>query len=252
VTHRLVEEVDAGAGVPLRTHPEWRERFPWLVQGTTWRGDGQPFDLGVSGDQPIERTLDRWRRLREALGARTAVHARQVHRADLAVHRVAATGGLLLMDGVDGHLTDVPGTLLAVSVADCVPVSVVSPSKRAVAALHAGWRGAAAGILEAGIRRMAEEFAAEPADLHVHLGPAICGACYEVGPEVHAALRPHVPPPAAPTPVDVRAVLAARAVAAGVAPENVTVSAHCTLHGDDFFSHRGGEACRQMGVIAIR
>lgn len=156
------------------------------------------------------------------------------------------------MDGVDGHLTDVPGLLLAVSVADCVPVSVVSPSRRVVAALHAGWRGAAAGILEAGIRRMADEFAAEPADLHVHLGPAICGACYEVGPEVHAALRPDAPPPAAPTPVDVRAVLAERAVAAGVAPENVTVSAHCTLHGHDFFSHRGGAACRQMGVLGLR
>lgn len=76
MTPRLVEEVDAVAGVPLRTNPEWRERFPWLVQGTTWRGEGEPFDLGVSGGQPIGRTLDRWRRLREALGARGAPAAR--------------------------------------------------------------------------------------------------------------------------------------------------------------------------------
>jgi polyphenol oxidase len=251
VSFRGVEDADAGAGIPLRVHPEWRERFPWLVQGTTWRGEGEPFDLGVSGTQPIGAGLDRWRMLREALGARTTIHARQVHGARLAVHHDGCAGGLLLMEAVDGHLTSVPGLLLAVSVADCVPVFVVAPGPRAVAALHAGWRGAAAGILEAGVRRLAAEFGALPGELHVHLGPAICGDCYEVGPEVHAALRPHQPAPPAPTPVDVRLVLAERAAAAGVPAAHVTISSHCTRHGRGFFSHRGGSPCRQMGVLGI-
>src|SRR5690606_18360795 len=101
---------------------------------------------------------------------------------------------------IDGHATRAPGLLLAVSVADCVPVSLVDPERRAVALLHAGWRGAAAGILERGLEVLAERLLARPEDLHVHLGPAICGGCYEVGPEVHRALG--LPEPPAPAPVD--------------------------------------------------
>jgi polyphenol oxidase len=252
VSFRVVEEVPGGAGVPLRVLPEWADRFPWLVQGITWRGDGEAFDLGISGAQPVGAALARWRALREALGMRAIVHARQVHGAEVWVHDGGCAPGLVLMDGVDGHLTDRAGLLLAVSVADCVPVLVVDPGRRAVAALHAGWRGAAAGILEAGVRRMAAAYASVPDDLEVHLGPAICGACYEVGPEVHAALRPHRSPPPAPCPVDVRAVLAERAATLGVPAAQVTVSAHCTRCGDGFFSHRGGSPARQMGVVGIR
>jgi polyphenol oxidase len=252
VSVRAVREVPAGGAVPLRTHPEWAERFPWLVQGTTWRGTGEPFDLGISGEQPVGAVLRRWRDLREALGMGAVVHARQVHGAGLWVHPGGCAPGLVVMEGVDGHLTDAPGLLLAVSVADCVPVLVVDAARRAVAALHAGWRGAAAGILEAGVRRMESEYGSRAADLHVHLGPAICGVCYEVGPEVHAALRPDSAPPEAPCPVDVRAVLAERAQASGVPAENVTVSTHCTRCGDGFFSHRAGSPARQMGVLGIR
>ncbi len=249
----ITEQPEDGP-VPRWTNPEWQRRFPWLVQGTTGQGDAEdPFDLGLSGAAPVSRVLERWRALGRATGMTRLVHARQVHAADLCGHGGAGPPGLLLMEGVDGHLTRRSGVLLTVSVADCVPVSLVDPERRAVALLHAGWRGAAAGIVERAITRLAEEFGSIAADLWLHCGPAICGDCYEVGPEVHRALRPAADPPPAPRPVNLRAAIAERATAAGVPPRQITLSNHCTRCGPGaFFSHRGGSPARQMGFLGIR
>ena len=244
-----VAETRAAGEVPLWIHPDWAEQFPWLVQGTT----GRDFNLGLSGDQPVGAALDRWRTLRSTLGMSTAVHARQVHGVDVAVHIVDGIHGMLVMEGVDGHLSDRPGFLLSVSVADCVPVFVVDGNRRAVAALHAGWRGTAAGIVARGLEHARRSYGTDPAEVWLHAGPAICGDCYEVGPEVHAAVRPDQAPPGAPTPIDLRSAIAEQAVQVGVRPERISISAHCTLCGPgEFFSHRGGSTGRQMGVIGVR
>ncbi|HUH13237.1 MAG TPA: polyphenol oxidase family protein [Longimicrobiales bacterium] len=214
-------------------------------------GDGdEPFDLGLFGAVPVGRALERWGALRRATGMPRAVHARQVHGARVLAHGDGPPG-LLVSEGYDGHWTDVPGVLLTVSVADCVPIFLVDPERRAVAVLHAGWRGVAAGMLEAGLRALAAGAGSRPQDVRGHFGPAICGACYEVGPEVHEALG--LPVPAGPTPVDLRAELARRALSLGVPAEAVTLSEHCTrCTGSPLFSHRGGDAARQMGFIGIR
>lgn len=250
---RTVAEVRAEMEVPLWVHPEWRERFPWLVQGTTGRGDADgEFDLGLSGAQAVGGVLDRWRALLRETGMLTAMHSRQVHQAELFVHEEAGPPGISVMHGYDGHLTGRPGVLLSVGVADCTPVSVVAPERQCVALLHSGWRGTAAGISERGIARLGAEWGARPDELWVHLGPAICGACYEVGPEVHAALYPDREPPAGRANIDVRAAIAGRVLALGVRAEQITISAHCTRCGPpDFFSHRGGSSARQMGVLGI-
>jgi YfiH family protein len=175
-----------------------------------------------------------------------------VHGADLWVHEGGAAPGVLVMDRFDGHVTAHPGLLLSVGVADCVPVSVVDPMGRAVALVHSGWRGTAAGITERAIGRLVKRWSADVGELRLHCGPAICGRCYEVGPEVHAGLYPDRDPPAGPTPIDVRAAIVGRALGLGLRPEHLTVSAHCTRCGPpDFFSHRGGSSARQMGVLGI-
>lgn len=251
---RIVAERLSPGDVPLWVHPEWAERFPWLVQGTTGRGSGEaPFDLGLAGAQPVGAVLDRWRRLLASVDLGAGVHARQVHAADLWIHREVGAPGILVMDGVDGHVTDRPGLLLSVGVADCTPVSLVDPRTRVAALVHAGWRGTAAGIVERGIHRLVESWRCAPEGLWLHCGPAICGACYEVGPEVHAAIHPGRPVPSANTPIDVRAAIVERALGLGVPAEQVSVSGHCTRCGPpDFFSHRGGDRGRQMGVLGIR
>lgn len=251
---RVVSETPRPGAVPLWEHPEWAERFPWLVQGTTGRGsEAEPFDLGLAGVQPVGEALDRWRLLREATGMDLVAHARQVHGADLWIHREEGAPGILVMDGFDGHVTDRRGLLLTVGVADCVPVFVVDPVAPVVALLHSGWRGTAAGIVERGVHRVVESWQSTPERLHVHCGPAICGQCYEVGPEVHEAVNPGRAAPSGPSNIDLRASIAERVWAMGVPPEQVTVSSQCTLCGDpDFFSHRGGSKARQMGVLGIR
>lgn len=251
---RAVAEIPAGADLPLWTHPEWQARFPWLVQGVTGRGGAaEPFDLGLFGNQPVGAAMGRWERLRAATEMRRAVHSRQVHGAELRVHGAGDEPGLLIGSGHDGHLTRAPGVLLTVSVADCVPVYVVDAATRAIALVHAGWRGVAAGIVERALTRLRSWHAAGPEEVWLHCGPSICGECYEVGPEVHAVIHPNVEPPPAPTPIDLRAAIAQRVQGLGVSPEGVTVSAHCTRCGPGgFFSHRGGSAARQMGYLGLR
>lgn len=242
---RRLRERRVEGEVPLHVLEEWSERFPWLVHGTTGHGDDGAFDLGLFGDSPVGESMTRWRQLREETGLRRAVHALQVHGKAVAEH-AESDPGLHVMEGFDGHITDRPGILLTVTVADCVPIFLVDPDRRRIGMLHGGWRGTAKGIVETGLRQLG----ARPTSLHAHLGPAICGECYEVGPEVHEALGLAVP--ASNSPVDVRAVQARQLEAAGVAPERITVSEHCTRCGTGFFSHRGGSRGRQVGVLGIR
>lgn len=240
--------------VPSLVHPEWAAELPWVVQGTTTRGTAPvPFDLGLFSDgSPADAVRASWDRLIDATGMRAAVHARQVHGAEVRRHELRdeqRTTGLRLAPECDGHVTSEPGVLLAVSAADCVPIFVADPATRTVAALHAGWRGVAAGVLERGLAAFAAS--GSRTELRVHLGPAICGSCYEVGPEVFEAVG--LAAPERPAPIDLRGVLARRAIEHGVAHQHVTISEHCTLcTASGLFSHRGGDRGRQVGYLGIR
>jgi copper oxidase (laccase) domain-containing protein len=114
-----------------------------------------------------------------------------------------------------------------------------------VAVLHAGWRGAAAGILERGVAK-AEALGARAAEIRLHFGPAICGKCYEVGRDVYFAVSGrNIADRAA---IDLRAELAIRARAVGV--KQVSASEECTrCNNDRFFSHRAGDEGRQFAFI---
>jgi len=242
---------------PAVVHPIWRDELPWLVQGTTTRGpglEGAPYDLRRFGaDGAVSGGVGPWQELGGWAGAHTVVHARQVHGGVVCAYPREGAGdrsaGVERVADCDGHYTDRPGVLLAVTVADCVPVFVVDPERRAVALLHAGWRGAAAGILERGVLALGRPEAV--GRFHVHLGPAICGRCYEVGGEVFEALG--LPRPAGPTHLDLYEVLGERASRMGVPEEHVTRSTHCTRCGDGrFYSHRGGDAGRQAAFLGVR
>jgi YfiH family protein len=169
--------------------------------------------------------------------------ARQVHGTGVAVHSSDWEGWLRVADA-DGHAAPERGTAAAVSIADCVPVFLAHPSG-ATALLHAGWRGTAARILDQGVAVLAHRgFVAS--ELRVHLGPAVCGKCYEVSPDVHRQLTGKAVEK--PTPVDLRAVLKEQARALGV--RHITTSPWCTrCHNNRFFSHRAGDSGRQIAVM---
>lgn len=230
---------------------EWRERFG-LVAGITERGGGPaPFSLGLSSESdPTRDVVARFESFRAVMRPAFAAlqMGRQVHATTVAWHKHLAPGWHV-MDGVDGHATAQPGLLLAVTVADCVPVYLATRDGTAFALVHAGWRGVAGGVLQSGVRALREHAKVLPADLVMHCGVAICGACYEVGPEVARAVLGAAAKPRTQY-LDLRAVLAGQAQALGVG--EVSVSPLCTsCHQDRFFSHRAsrGASGRQLAYL---
>jgi YfiH family protein len=149
--------------------------------------------------------------------------------------------------------------LLTITVADCVPVFLAWPGGYGL--LHAGWRGTAAGVLEAGLAVAG----ADPDRIRVHLGPAIGGCCYEVGPEVvdavYGARRGALAAEREGAlrrgrddrwQLDLRAALAARAAAAGVAPARISASTLCTACDASFHSFRAsGERTVRSVMLAF-
>jgi purine-nucleoside/S-methyl-5'-thioadenosine phosphorylase / adenosine deaminase len=211
-----------------------------VVAFTTTRLAGT---FGTNGSESVHRVISRWAGLRDELGARRLTSAKQVHGTHVHLHSSGWTGWLRADEG-DGHLSPTRGTAMAVSVADCVPVFIAHPGG-ATALLHSGWRGTAGRIVERAIAMLAEQDLA-PRDLVVHCGPSICGSCYEVSPDVFAALTGRTVE--RPTTVDLRALIADHAREAGV--RDITMSASCTrCDNDRFFSHRAGDDGRQLGVL---
>jgi len=237
--------------VPCAELEDWPARFG-LVAGITERGGGTPpFSLALkSPDESAETILTRLRAFREALGPRgfTAFQvAHQCHGVRVAWHEGVAPG-FHLLDDTDGHASRQGGLLLMVSVADCVPIYLAAPGGEAFALLHAGWRGAAAGMLEAGLAVLGERAGVAARDVAMHCGVAICGKCYEVGPEVIGAVEGRAA--TGPKRLDLRAALARRAREAGV--RDVTISPYCTsCDRDRFFSHRAsrGDGGRQLAFL---
>jgi polyphenol oxidase len=168
------------------------------------------------------------------------VQGRQVHGARVE-RRTAADGGGEPSE-CDGLATDATDLALLVLTADCLPVALLAPE--AVAMLHAGWRGLAGGILEAGV---AELRALGATAIQAAIGPGAGACCYEVGPQVHAAFG-RAPATAR---IDLKAIARERLAAAGVA--TVHDVGLCTICSDPslFFSHRrdGGVTGRQAGVV---
>lgn len=224
--------------VPRWEVPGWRERFG-LAAGITGRGDDpfEPFDLGLWTSRPVGEVMGRWTRFRASFPeCPSMVLAHQVHR-DRVVWHGAAGPGWTIVDGADGHATDAHGLMLLVTVADCVPVYLAAPERGAIALLHAGWRGTAAGILDRGVELLRTRVGAPPGDLVCHLGVAISGPAYEVGAEVMAGVGQAVEGHG-PWYLDIRGVLAEQAAKLGVG--EITVSGHCTAtQHSEFFSHRG-------------
>ena len=201
--------------------------------------------FSLSGNDAVGEVMARWTALQEDLSgqSRRMVIGRQIHGSRVLTHQ-GGWEGLLRTAEADGHVALEKGISLAVSVADCVPVFLAHPSG-VVGILHSGWRGTGARIIDAGLKAFAR-FGIPPNEIVVHLGPAICGRCYEVSAEVRSELTGQ--PANRPGNVDLRSLIAEHAKEAGV--RQISVSDACTrCDNDRFFSHRAGDAGRQLGVI---
>ena len=267
--------------------------LPWLLHGfSTRRGGcsaaygGSALNLGFTKQDThanVERNREAFLR---SLGADPRawhlVTQRQVH-SDL-VHYIATpdphpTG--------DGLITDRPGLLLGVQTADCLPVLLVDIKRRAVAAVHAGWRGTLSRIVEKSAGEMRRQFGSLPADLRAAIGPGIHSCCYQVGQEVRdkfhsrfayaaelfrqlrdsnpvrekypllflTARAPGHGPEETLLYLDLVAANTRQLLEVGVPAQNISASPLCTsCRTDLLFSYRKekGVVGRMLGVIGIR
>jgi polyphenol oxidase len=286
------------------------DKYSWLRHGFSTRLGGvsevygpAELNLGWTASDDSARVAENRRRLvAEIAGANSQarlVTLRQLHSGVVRIiekNSGALDGKLETAEGkatmrADGMMTDVPGVLLGVQVADCVPVLVADVKRKAVAAFHAGWRGTLQRIVERGIGRMQLRYGSRPEDLIAAVGPSIGACCYSVGEEVrHEFESQFAYAPALfsevydSDPVKEKyplLFLTARApghsnigpqihlnlweanrrqlLDAGLLPERVCVIGECTactrVKGGrlKYYSHRGeaGFAGRMMGVIGI-
>lgn len=193
-----------------------------------------------------------WARVVAATGVLApVVTSRQVHGT-----RVVGSDQVTGETEADALVAATAGRLVGVVTADCVPVLLVDRRRRVAAAVHAGWRGTAAGVLEAAVEHLGA-LGAAPADLEAVLGPAVGGCCYQVGPEVRAALRARTGDLTTPacTERDGRLMLDLRAAArlllraAGVA--RVTALGPCASCDTAYYSYRrdGAGTGRQLSFV---
>ena len=223
--------------VPIPDFEEWG-----ITAFTTTRAAGT---FSLAGSDPVSEVMSRWSALQDSLAdkAPRVATVRQIH-GNRVIVQTGGWSGWLRAGRADGQIAIEKGTALATTVADCVPVFIAHPSG-VVALLHSGWRGTVARITEEAIAILSRNGFA-PAELAVHLGPAICGRCYEVSAEVRSELTGEAANRAGN--VDLRSLIAEHARAAGV--KKISVSHYCTrCDNDQFFSHRAADSGRQIGVI---
>jgi YfiH family protein len=216
-------------------------------------GPYRAFNLGAGvGDDPVAVTANR-ARLADGIGVprdrfvwMDQVHGAEVARVDGPQPRsVAAT---------DGLVTTTPGLALVVLVADCVPILLADEAAGVAAAVHAGRGGAAAGIGQRAVAAMVEA-GARPESIEALLGPAICGRCYEVPPQMQADVEAKLPGSACTTAagttgLDLPAGLTEALLSVGVG--RVVADPRCTAEDDQLYSYRrDGVTGRQAGVAWI-
>jgi YfiH family protein len=282
-------------------------KLRWLVHGFSTRPGGASnletlrngkkkteaiLNLGFTDWDKRERVAANREKFVRAIGATKMrlVALRQIH-SDI-IHTVnseeAPSAGTALPEKIpqgDALITREPGVLLVVQTADCIPILLADTKRRAVAAIHSGWRGTLNRIAAKTLGRMQMEFGTRPEDVVAALGPGIGRCCYEVGEEVareFAAQFPEArewfdgpfdslaagesdpnwlpwltmkPPGHAPPPLRVQLDLIAanRAIlaAAGVAPKNISSSGQCTsCRAELFFSYRRERTTGRM-IAAI-
>jgi len=250
---RALCELERVGSIPTLKIGAWEERFSGVVAGITCASPRT--DFGLTTSRSAWTLLEQYERLAAQLGFRSVVTVRQIHGNRVMCVRTCADGWRSL-GPADGLLCASDGVLLAVTAADCVPIYLLHPDSRLVGLLHAGWRGIAAGVLRAGIERAAHRFRVPAGELHLHFGPAICGACYEVGPDVVAALEITSNPSSARSrKVDLRALLGERAERLGVKAVRISRSEWCTqCSAGRLYSHRGsgGNAGRMAAFLGWR
>jgi hypothetical protein len=280
------EEISRKNDLDVLEVEEWK-RYQWLLHGFSTRDGGiskvyggSTLNLGwTKEDDPKSVAENRRRFLGVVCGERTGsvlVGVKQIHSNTVRVvrkedgaleGRLQTEQGKAVLEG-DGLITDVPGVLLGVGTADCVPVLVVDVTRRVVAAFHAGWRGTVARIVERGIAMMQEQYGSQAGDLVAAVGPSIGPCCYMVGEEVSSEFGRQFsyaeellvrPTDSGGVRLNLWEANRRQLLNAGVAEASIAMMRECTAcarnqsGGLRYFSHRAehGRAGRMLNVVGV-
>ena len=221
--------------------------------GGVSQGMWSSLNLGVSrGDNP-EHVRENYRRFFTAIGVdgKKLVTTNQVHGGKVRVVTAAdwkEDPYEKVSYEADGLMTDTPGVVLLIFSADCIPVLLYDPVRRVAAAVHAGWRGTAAGIAATAVERMKEVYDCRPEDILAAVGPGIGPCCFETHEDVPNAMMAAVSSAALPYvkvlengkfSLDLKGINARLLERAGLDASHIAVCQECTAGmAEKYWSHR--------------
>ncbi len=218
--------------------------------------------LALHTGQNVDQVRSNRREIASYFGAEAHfISALQVHGDHVHVVGKRSSRGWTEVDTslqADALVTHLPGVVLTILTADCVPLLIVDPVQRAIGAVHAGWRGTQQEIVRKTVETMGSLYGTRPADLIIGIGPAIGGCCYEVGEDVVENFTAY--PQTIVTKdngkylLDTKQINVLQLEALGVPCEQIEISPVCTAcEHERFFSYRadGGTAGRFMSCIML-
>jgi polyphenol oxidase len=250
--------------------------YPELFHSVTTRTGGvstesfNSLNLGGNTGDSEAHVEENYARLSRAMGfdLQSVVSAHQAHGTEIAVIDKAPVRSMRFpsahaLDGYDGFITAVPNIPLLVRVADCVPVILYEPDKKALAVVHAGWKGTAGGIAAKAAVLMVEHHQCDIKKIRAGIGPSIGPCCYEVRQDVAECFRNaagnkrFLMPEAADTifSLDLQEANRQQLIESGLTPGHIEVSWLCTACNLNlFFSHRGekGKTGRFALIAGLR
>ncbi len=222
--------------------------------------DGVDHFFGTKHSQ-VGTTLGASSDLRNGFGVRAKLIAvKQVHGTDVLILDQPMRKGQSFDGAWDALMTNQPGIMVTVRTADCVPVLLHDPVRRIVAAVHAGWRGAVAGIVPNTIAAMAGRFGGTAARLRMAIGPSAGACCYEVDEPVLSKLRNAYPDwqqvieeqTSQTALLDLRELIRRQALVSGLEEHNIAIANACTMcHPNLFFSYRREGVVKSTMVSGI-
>lgn len=238
--------------------PNIASRYPDVVMAQSTRLGGvsqgaySSLNLGLYTADAPEDVKENRRRFWEFLGISESQTAGgfQIHGSEIL--KVETPGNY---EGFDAFVTNIPGLFLTVTIADCVPVLLFDPVRKAVGAVHAGWRGTVAQIAAKTVESMSREFGTAPEDCLAFIGACIGFDAFEVGSEVAAEFAPNLKKASGDKfLVDLKTANKLQLLEAGLSDISIEVFPECTYQNTDrYFSYRkeGGVTGRMLAVIGI-
>jgi YfiH family protein len=214
--------------------------------------------MGLTASTDPEAVMQRRGRFALEVGFRLdrALMTVQEHGANVVTFSRRQPEGGQCVFSTDALATDVPGQAIVTYHADCFPVLFADTSRGVVAAAHAGWRGALAGVASQTVQAMRAAYDTAADALDVLLGPGICVRCYPVGQDIGGQFSKRFDQPERylqrdgdEVRLDIAAVLRLQLEDAGVDPNRIRTCGWCTREEDRWFSHRGGRAGRFLAAI---